>query len=622
MAANGIREIAGYRIQSEIGRGGMGVVYLAEQSSPNRKVALKVLTPDLANDPGFRERFQRESEAAASTEHPHIVPIYAAGESDGQLYLAMRYVEGTDLRSLLERGELLEPERAARICAEIAEALEAAHERGLIHRDVKPGNVLLDSREHAYLTDFGLIRRTRIESEITRTGQFIGTIDYVAPEQIKGSRLDGRADIYSLGCVLFECLTGTAPFRRDSEVATVYAHLEETPPRPSARAPSVPPSLDTVVARAMAKRPEDRFATAGGMADALRAKPVVPARRLRRRATLVYAAIGLALVTGAAFALTRDGVERPAGPMGSTVARAPRPGTLVAIDPETGEVREGFPTTGRRNPDADPPEIEVGAGSIWMGGGDDPMTAVDLDTGEESPALSFGPARTGPIRVADRLVWAAVPPGIRAIDPATLETVKGIKVIEQAATGGAAPLPPAASDLGAGAGAIWGLFPDGTLAKIPTRSIRVTERTHLPGADDVEVSDRAVLVTDKLGGVVRVLDPRSLRVVDEIEVTGTIDRIATGPEGVWILDPVNGSVTEIDVAEERAGHSWDVGGGARDLDVGLGWIWVARSDGTLLRVNPATGESLAIDIGTPLVAVSAGAEPGAPVWVLTWALVA
>jgi serine/threonine protein kinase len=191
----GAREIAGYRIESEIGRGGMGVVYLATQAFPERRVALKILSPDLGVDPAFRERFVRESNAAASTEHPHIVPIYGAGESDGQLYLAMRYVEGTDLRSLLEREGALAPERAARICAEIAQALEAAHEQGLIHRDVKPGNVLLDGRDHAYLTDFGLIRRAHVDTGITKTGQFMGTIDYVAPEQIMGADLDGRADV-------------------------------------------------------------------------------------------------------------------------------------------------------------------------------------------------------------------------------------------------------------------------------------------------------------------------------------------------------------------------------------------------------------------------------------------
>jgi serine/threonine protein kinase len=259
------REIAGFRIEREIGRGGMGVVYLATQVFPERRVALKLLSSDLASDPSFRERFVRESNAAASTEHPNIVPVYGAGESDGQLYLAMRFIEGNDLRTLLEHEGTLSPDRAARICAEVADALEAAHERGLVHRDVKPSNVLLDGRDRAYLSDFGLIRATRIDTEITKTGQFMGTVDYVAPEQIRGDELDGRADVYSLGCVLYECLTGSPPFRRDSEVATMYAHLEQDVPAPSTERDDLPRSLDEVVTKATAKRPADRFATAGEM---------------------------------------------------------------------------------------------------------------------------------------------------------------------------------------------------------------------------------------------------------------------------------------------------------------------------------------------------------------------
>jgi serine/threonine protein kinase len=182
------REIGGFRIESEIGRGGMGIVYLAHQSFPERKIALKLLSPDLASDPAFRDRFVHESNAAASTEHPNIVPVYGAGEADGQLYLAMRFIEGTDLGALLGREGALSPERAAQICAEIADALDAAHDRGLIHRDVKPGNILLDARDRAYLTDFGLIRRTQLHTDVTKTGQFMGTIDYCAPEQIKAAR--------------------------------------------------------------------------------------------------------------------------------------------------------------------------------------------------------------------------------------------------------------------------------------------------------------------------------------------------------------------------------------------------------------------------------------------------
>src|SRR5262245_35596430 len=272
----------------------MGEVYLAEQDAPRRKVALKLLAPELSQDPGFRERFARESEAAASIDHPNGIPIYQSGRADGALFIAMRYVEGTDLRTLLAEQGPLPPERAVGICAQVADALEAAHERGLVHRDVKPANILVGKNDHAYLSDFGLIRRQEVSTVITKTGQFMGTIDYVAPEQIKGEAVDGRADVYSLGCVLYECLTGEAPFRRETEVATLYAHLEDPPPVPSVTVPAVPEMLDEVVARAMAKAADDRFSTAGefGAAIGAAAGPQVISTRQRlperrRRRTLL-----------------------------------------------------------------------------------------------------------------------------------------------------------------------------------------------------------------------------------------------------------------------------------------------------------------------------------------------
>ena len=331
-------ELAGFRIEREIGRGGMGVVYLATQVFPERRVALKLLSSDLAADPAFRERFVRESNAAASTEHPNIVPVYGAGESDGQLYLAMRFIEGQDLRTLLEHEGTLVPERAARICAEVAEALEAAHERGLVHRDVKPGNVLLDARDRAYLSDFGLIRATRIDTEITRTGQFMGTVDYVAPEQIRGDEVDGRADVYSLGCVLYECLTGSPPFRRDSEVATMYAHLEQDVPPPSSKRADLPRSLDEVVTKATAKRPADRFATAGEMAGALRGSLLQDAVSKRRGRRLIGIAALALIASVVGFLALRDEETPPASPT-QTTGPAPIPlKSLAQVDAETGDL--------------------------------------------------------------------------------------------------------------------------------------------------------------------------------------------------------------------------------------------------------------------------------------------
>jgi WD40 repeat protein/tRNA A-37 threonylcarbamoyl transferase component Bud32 len=278
-------EVASYRIESLLGFGGMSVVYLAEDLRLKRKVALKVLAARLAEDESFRDRFLRESELAASIDHPNIVPIYQAGTTDDLLFIAMRYVEGRDLKERLQRGSLDRGE-AIGILAQVASALDAAHARGLVHRDVKPSNVLLDSgarpdgSDHVYLADFGLTKRVSEETGMGDDGHLMGTIDYVAPEQIAGEEIDGRADVYSLGCVLYECLVGQPPFRRDSDTAVVFAHLESEPPAPSARRPELPAALDTVIARALAKEPERRYASCREFARAGLAVAVDEASRV------------------------------------------------------------------------------------------------------------------------------------------------------------------------------------------------------------------------------------------------------------------------------------------------------------------------------------------------------
>jgi protein kinase-like protein len=270
-------EIAGCRIEAVAGRGGMGVVYRATQLALRRSVALKVITPELASDEDFRARFEREAFISASIEHPNAIPVYEAGERDGTLYLMMRYVEGTDLRALLAREGQLEVRRAVDLLVPVASALHAAHRRGLVHRDVKPANVLIasdeDGDEHVYLTDFGIARHTgptpTTEATLTRTGAFVGTLDYVAPEQIQGSRGDPRSDIYAFGCMLFQSLAGRVPYPSENEMAKLYAHLNE--PFPSIREirSDLPEQLDAVLRRATAKAPEGRFATAGELAQAL-----------------------------------------------------------------------------------------------------------------------------------------------------------------------------------------------------------------------------------------------------------------------------------------------------------------------------------------------------------------
>jgi WD40 repeat protein len=277
-------ELAGYRIESLLGWGGMSVVYLAEDLRLKRKVALKLLAASLAEDEAFRDRFLRESELAASIDHPNIIPIYEAGTTEDLLFIAMRYVDGRDLNERLRRGRL-DPADAVGILAQLASALDAAHARGLVHRDVKPSNVLLDTgarpdgSDHVYLADFGLTKRVSEDAGIGEDGRLLGTIDYVAPEQIAGEEIDGRADVYSLGCVFYECLVGKPPFRSDSEIAVVFAHLETESPAPSAARPELPAALDAVITRALAKEPEQRYPSCREFAQAALAVAVDEASR-------------------------------------------------------------------------------------------------------------------------------------------------------------------------------------------------------------------------------------------------------------------------------------------------------------------------------------------------------
>jgi serine/threonine protein kinase len=276
------KEFAGYRIESRVGRGGMGVVYRATDLALDRLVALKVLSEDLARDEGFRRRFVTESKLAASLDHPNVIPIHAAGEHDGILYIAMRFVPGDDLRTRLAEDGRFEPTVAVRIIAQVASALDAAHAHHLVHRDVKPANVLLTAQDHVYLTDFGLSKRLTTDTEATRSGMVLGTLDYIAPEQIRGERIGAFTDVYSLGCMLTHLLTGRVPFTVPTEEGKLWAHFSEKPPRPSERVPEIGTAFDAIVARAMAKKPQDRYGTAGEVGAAALAALETPAAAARR----------------------------------------------------------------------------------------------------------------------------------------------------------------------------------------------------------------------------------------------------------------------------------------------------------------------------------------------------
>jgi serine/threonine protein kinase len=267
-------EFAGYRIERRLGRGGMGIIYLAIEPGLERRVALKLIAPEAAADEVFARRFAEESRIAASIEHPNVVPIYAAGEEDGVPWIAMRFVAGSDLQRRVAREGPIEPDRAVDLVAQIGNGLDAIHAAGLVHRDVKPANVLLSGEagsEHPYLTDFGVARNIATQSGLTQTGRFVGTLDYVAPEQISGDPVDARVDVYALGCLLFKLLAGEVPFPREGEAARLYAHLHDPAPAPSLYSPVVPMALDDVVIRAMSKPPEDRYPSAGDLGRAAQA---------------------------------------------------------------------------------------------------------------------------------------------------------------------------------------------------------------------------------------------------------------------------------------------------------------------------------------------------------------
>jgi serine/threonine protein kinase len=355
--------IAGCRIKELIGRGGMGVVYRAEHLRLGRNVALKILSPELAGNQRFRERFIRESRIAASIDHPNIIPIYDADEVDGVLFIAMRYARGTDLRTLIRDEGPLSARRVASLIGQVGDALDAAHAEGLVHRDVKPANVLVvagstnAAMDHAYLVDFGLSRQVMSDSGLTATGQLVGTIQYAAPEQFQGKPLGARADLYSLGCVLYECLAGTAPYRRDTEAAVMFAHLTEPPPTVSTVRPDLPAALDAVVSKALAKSPDERYESCREMTAALEAvlfeaglmeapHRVRPpgteraAHRPHRRRSRAMVAIAVTVLAAIGAVVTALVVGE-----GGTKAVRVRPDSVVRIDPAGNRVA-GFSAVG------------------------------------------------------------------------------------------------------------------------------------------------------------------------------------------------------------------------------------------------------------------------------------
>jgi len=310
-----------FRIERQIGQGGMSVVYLAEDLGPlqRKRVAIKVLAPALAADETFRARFVRESQIVANLEHPHVIPVYDAGADGSLLYLVMRYIDGPDLRALLHSTGPMELPRVVSVIGQIAGALDAAHRQGLVHRDVKPANVLVDRPgepdEHCYLCDFGITKSAASAETLTGTGTFVGTLDYIAPEQIEGRPLDPRTDVYALGCVVYQLLTGSVPYPLETDMAKMLAHVREPPPSVRAVRPDLAPNVDEVIGRAMAKDPAERFSSCGDLARALSGTTVSAARPT---------------ATDADATVTRDAVAMPPVVTPAAPSRARPPARVLA----------------------------------------------------------------------------------------------------------------------------------------------------------------------------------------------------------------------------------------------------------------------------------------------------
>ena len=331
-------EFAGYRVRAVLGRGGMSVVYQAENLRLSSVIALKVLAPELAADDVFRARFLEESRIAASLNHPNVIPIYDMGSQDELLYIAMRYVSGTDLRQMIKKRGRILPATALFLIGQAARALDAAHRKGLVHRDVKPGNLLIErggdegDPDHVYLADFGISKHAMSRSGLTSTGQFLGTIDYVAPEQIRGTSVLGLADQYSLGCVLYECLTGRVPFEKDLDAAIIWAHVEETPAMPTALRPDLPPEVDEVFGRVLAKRPDERYGSCREFIDAARMALGIGGGSTQSSLAYGVTATGLGVSTPSG-SQTGEPTDRYSWSSPSHAANPAAPGSLAAMSP-------------------------------------------------------------------------------------------------------------------------------------------------------------------------------------------------------------------------------------------------------------------------------------------------
>jgi DNA-binding beta-propeller fold protein YncE/predicted Ser/Thr protein kinase len=589
--------LAGYRIEGLAGEGGMGRVYRATQLGLNRQVAVKVIVPELAHDADFRRRFQRESELSASIDHPNVVPVYEAGEADGRLFIAMRWVEGTDLRSVIVREGKLDPDRIVAIVEQVAAALDAAHSGGLVHRDVKPANVMLTSThggEHVYLTDFGLTKRAESGSALTKTGAFVGTPDYMPPEQIKGERADARADVYALGCLLFHALTGRPPYDRDTEVAKMYAQLHDPPPSATGSVPGIPVGLDAVISRALSKDPGGRYPSAGDLARAARAALTGTVASQPERS----------LATGLAAPGAVTPPPTPAQPAAvtppPTAAAPPAPPAPPAAPPPTP------PVPARRSP----LPIVLGAvlalaaiggilaaAGVFSGGSDDGSSGSFHDTAGTQPKskkpagvppskVATIPAGDGPdgIAVAGDVVWVSNSVG---------NTLTRLDATANKPLGAPIPVGRNPDEVVAANGIVWvANTDDGTVTRLQGDVLKEIQVG--AGPEGLSLGRQFLWVANGDSDSVTRIDPGSGTAVGSpIDVQNKPIGIFAGKRFVWVTNSFSGSVSRLDPSSgEVVGTTTGVGRNIRSVTEAFGSVWVSSAidDGTVVRLDPATGE--------------------------------
>jgi YVTN family beta-propeller protein len=629
---------AGYQIDGVAGEGGMGRVYRATEIALARPVALKLIADDFAGDRKFRERFQRESMLAASIDHPNVIPIYEAGEVDGELYIAMRFVDGTDLLAAVVREGPFEPERAVKIIGQVASALDAAHRRGLVHRDVKPGNVLLTGEEeHAYLTDFGLVKTLTGEAPgMTTAGHFVGTLDYSSPEAIQGGDADARSDVYSLGCVLFYVLTRVSPFLRDSNVGTMFAHVNEPPPPLLEARLDLPPALGAVIERSLSKDPGERQQTAGDFAreakEALTAAPApetesAPRRGIRNRTPAP------ASTAGAKPASTPAPTAAGGPPQRARVLGIILPAVLVlgliaaalaALGVFKGDDNAPLP----RNPEVEPlggdkPSVPRVVASIPVGKGPDGISVsddgqvwvtdasagtfvrIDVETNKTlGKPLEVGKAPDG-VAAAKKVAWIASTGDDR---------VRRVESNPDPVVIGTIPVGDNPIGISLGKQLVWVTNSgDDTINRIDRASATVVGSPIGVGKEPIGVFvgvDSAWIANHGDDTVTRI-DSSTAQVVGSPTQVGKGPRgVAEAFDGVWVANADDGTVTRIDPATQKVvGEPIRVGQDPRELAVGGGFVWVANAkDNTVSQIDPETNRVVgrAIPVGDDPIGIAFG----------------